>query len=367
MQPDYRTLLNTAWRAHCAPREMTAPSCMSLFTGGGGSALGFSMAGYRTLLAVERAPNAVATFLANHPQASLHFGNVQDLTTERALNLCGVDKGELDVIEASPPCQGFSSAGARHRHDPRNALVWDFVRLTSGMLPKAFVMENVPALLNAGTGGRALFKETAAALSRRGYHVAAWVLDAAYFNVPQHRRRLFLTGIRKDIAQAPLTPPPTESWPRPLAAAIADFPEQEIPEIGHVWVDESPQGRATRTWRMAAGAPQGAVYAGYQRRMRWDAPCATITACAANGRDKRPYLRNMHCHPLATRTFSPAELKRIASFPDAYHFAGEWRHAVSRIGNAVPPFLMRAVARHLLRAIRGGKEQGGCHGRKATA
>lgn len=356
MPPEYQAVLATAWNNHLTPRAADAPGCISLFAGGGGSALGFSMAGFRPLLVAEQDANAVACLRANFQDAAVFSGDIRNLDAAHALELCSKQRGELDMIGASPPCQGFSSAGPRRASDPRNSLVMEFVRLVDGIKPKAFVMENVEGILRQGAG-RALFKETAAALGASGYALCAWVLDAAYFHVPQHRRRLFLAGVRRDISQRPPEPPEPLSWPWPLSAAIADFPREQAPELGHVWVDESPAGRNTRTWHLAAAAPQGAVYAGHQRRMRWYQPCATLTASAANGRDKRPYLRSMHCHPLQTRTFSPAELGRIASFPDQYRFPGEWHRAVSRIGNAVPPLLMRSVAQSLRQVM----EQGARH------
>ena len=352
-KPSYPELLNAAWDSHCAPKPREAPAVVSLFAGAGGSALGFSMAGYRLRLAVENNADAAATLAAHFPATPLFAGDIRNLCAEQALRLCRLERGELDVLEASPPCQGFSRAGRRRPEDPRNGLLWEVPHMVRCLRPKTFVMENVDALLHEK--GRPFFAPVFRALRDCGYRVGAWIINAAYYNVPQHRRRCIVIGLRADCGLEPCPPPPL-SWPRPLCAALWDLPAHPVPETGHVWVDESPQGRATRTWRLAARAAQGTRYAGHQRRLLWNAPSPTLTASSANGRDKRPYLRNSHCHPLHTRTLSPAEYKRLASFPDAYRFAGEdapaaWHRSISRVGNAVPPLFMRAVAVHVAARI----------------
>ena len=106
---DYPELLDAAWSAHLAPREPGAPTVISLFAGCGGSSLGYSMAGYRELLAVEWDDNAVETFAMNFPGVPVFHGDIADLTVERALEMAGIRPGDLDVLDGSPPCQGFTT------------------------------------------------------------------------------------------------------------------------------------------------------------------------------------------------------------------------------------------------------------------
>lgn len=359
MSSDYVTLLNAAWEEHSAAKPKNAPVAVSLFSGAGGSALGLSMAGFRLPLALEWDTHAATSFALNFPQTFLCCNDVRELAASDALTLADLARGELDLLEASPPCQGFSRAGRRRTSDPRNQLLHETLRFVDGFKPKALIMENVDSLLH--NRGRALFAPFFQALTKLGYRARAWIVDAAWFNVPQHRRRCLLLALRTDFDPGlPLEPPRPESWPRPLCAAIGDFPAHQDLQRGHVWVDESPQGRDTRTWHLAAATPQGGRYAGHQRRLRWDAPAPTLTASHDGQRDKRPYLRSMHCHPLRTRTLSPAECKRLASFPDAFRLAGEadatqWHRSISRLGNAVPPLFMRAVARRMRLLLQGGR------------
>src|ERR1022692_353194 len=105
--------LDAAWAAHLAPRKKNAPTVVSLFAGCGGSSLGYSMAGYRELLAVEWDAKACATFRLNFPGVPVHEGDIALLTNRMAGKLTGLKPGELDVLDGSPPCQGFSTAGKR--------------------------------------------------------------------------------------------------------------------------------------------------------------------------------------------------------------------------------------------------------------
>ena len=105
------------------------------------------MAGYRELLAVEWDDNAVATFRLNFPGVPVHHGDIARLSVADCLRLAAIAPGELDVLDGSPPCQGFSTAGKRDLHDPRNDLFREYVRLLRGLRPRALVMENVSGMV----------------------------------------------------------------------------------------------------------------------------------------------------------------------------------------------------------------------------
>ncbi len=110
---DYPALLDEAWAQHLAPRAPNAPTVISTFAGCGGSSLGYSMAGFRELLAVEWEQNAADTFRLNFPHVPLYHGDIAKLSVEECLRLAGIKPGELDVFDDSPPCQGFSTVGKR--------------------------------------------------------------------------------------------------------------------------------------------------------------------------------------------------------------------------------------------------------------
>lgn len=301
---DYPAHLEAMWQKAIAPREPDAPTVISTFAGGGGSLTGYMMAGYRDLLAVEWDDNAVATLRANYPDLDIYHGDIAKLTVDEVLRRTGLQPGELDILDGSPPCQGFSTAGKRIMDDPRNQLFREYIRLLRGLRPKVFVMENVSGMVKGKM--KLLFAEILKELKASGYRVSAKLLNAMYFHVPQSRERMIFIGVRDDLGIEP-THPKAES----KQIAIGDI----IPGI-----------MATRSMRINPWiySPRAA---------------ATITKTksdyqflTANG-IKKPDI---------------GAVQMLASFPNSFGFN---RDGWERIGNSVPPLFMEAIARHIRREI----------------
>ena len=176
------------------------PTVVSTFAGGGGSSLGYHQAGFEELLAVEWDDDAVQTLRDNFPDLPIYHGDIYALTVKECLRLAGIKKGDLDVLDGSPPCQGFSTTGKRNFTDPRNTLFGEFVRLLEGLKPKVFVMENVTGMIKGAM--KQIFLQIMAALRGAGYHVEAQVLNAKFYGVPQSRERVIFIGVRKDFYKA---------------------------------------------------------------------------------------------------------------------------------------------------------------------
>lgn len=214
----YLEILEVAWQQHLAPKSSDAPTVISIFAGGGGSSLGYSMAGYRELLAVEWNNNAVETFKLNFPNVPVYHGDIAKLSVGECMKLAGLtESGELDLLDGSPPCQGFSTAGKREMNDDRNQLFREYVRLLRGLKPKVFVMENVSGLVKGKM--KLVFAETMRELKISGYKVKCKLLNAMYFNVPQSRQRLIFIGVREDLGIGPRYP---EVESRPINAKRMD-------------------------------------------------------------------------------------------------------------------------------------------------
>ena len=138
---------------------------VSTFSGCGGSCLGFRMAGYRVLWANDSDPHAQETYRVNHPDTTLDRRDIRTIEAADILQATGLEVGELDVFEGSPPCTVFSTAGARAkkwggvaRHAGASDvkvedLFFDWVRVLDGLRPRAFVAENVAGMLR-GHGWR---------------------------------------------------------------------------------------------------------------------------------------------------------------------------------------------------------------------
>ena len=217
---DYLPLLNQCWQDHLKKKAKDAPTFISTFSGCGGSSLGYSMAGYRELLAVEWDDNAVETFKLNFPGVPVYHGDITKLTVKEILKMTGLKVGELDLLDGSPPCQGFSTAGKRQLDDPRNQLFREFTRILRGLKPKVFVMENVSGMVKGLM--KFMFVEILEELRASGYDVSARLLNAMYFNVPQARQRLIFIGVRNDLKKKP-SHPEAQSKPVTMKQAASSF------------------------------------------------------------------------------------------------------------------------------------------------
>lgn len=323
----YSGVLAEAWTQHLAPRESDAPTVISLFAGAGGSSLGYSMAGFRELLAVECDANAVETFKANFHEVPVYHGDVSKLSVEEVMARTSLKSGELDVLDGSPPCQGFSTAGKREMGDSRNQLFREYVRLLRGLRPKAFIMENVSGMVKGKM--KLIFVEILKELKASGYKVSARLVNAMYFCVPQSRPRMIFVGVRDNIAAIP-THPPAESCGIVLQAALSGLIDGEQKAPG-LYPNQLKNYAETRR-----GSSHHKRFS--LNRLAWDSVAPTILKPSGSGG---------HMHPDDPRLLSTAELRRVASFPDGFTFKGSWNDSVNRIGNSVPPLLMRAIARHV--------------------
>lgn len=307
------------------------PTVVSLFAGCGGSSLGYRWAGFRELLAVDFDPDAVATFSLNFPEVTVWRRDIREITGRMIARETGLRKGRLDVLDGSPPCQGFSMSvkGTRDVVDPRNDLSFEFLRLVDELRPRAFIMENVRGMVLGKMRG--VFKEVMREARGIGYQVECRMLDAMHYGVAQSRRRLIWIGGRDG--------PP--AWPEPRGRPItvqevwADLPKQDMP----LWQRDSFMRwawyRTEYGGCLAEYHPRGSAY--NKLKVHPGRPCFTITR-----------VHNI-MHYAEPRYLSPMELKRVCSYPDDFRFdipgALERHNAVERMGESVPPRFMEAIAR----------------------
>ena len=194
------------------------PTVVSLFAGCGGSSLGYKQAGYDVRLAVEWDTGAADVYRRNFPSTNVFEGDIADLTAEEALRVTALEPGELDVLDGSPPCQGFSTAGKRKFADTRNRLFEEYIRMVEVFKPKMLVMENVSGLRKGKM--KLIFAEMTRALKEAGYKVSCRELNASWYGVPQDRRRLIWVGVREDLAAEPGHPEPTVTVPVSAGRAL---------------------------------------------------------------------------------------------------------------------------------------------------
>ena len=191
---------------------------VSTFAGGGGSSTGYRMAGFRVLWANEFVPAAADTYQANaRPGTIVDRSDIRTVTGATVLTATGLQVGDLDILDGSPPCSAFSTTGKRQAGWGQvktysdtaqrvDDLFFEFARLVGELRPKVFVAENVSGLVKGAAKG--YFKVILAALKAHGYRVEARLLDAQWLGVPQARQRLIFIGVRDDLGRAPVFPRP---------------------------------------------------------------------------------------------------------------------------------------------------------------
>lgn len=287
-------------------------------------------------MAVEWDDNAAETYRMNFPETPLYHGDILKLSVEEALSRTGLKPGGLDVLDGSPPCQGFSTAGKRSFNDSRNQLFLEYVRLLQGLNPKVFVMENVSGLVKGKM--KLIFAEIMRSLKGSGYVVTARLMDAKYFNVPQSRKRMIFIGVREDLGVSPSHPRPSA---RPLTVGEAlrgVRPGPGTPELSE---------RYRKIWHKV---PVGGSMADtlckrshFNDVVKLDPgkPSKTLLKMCT-GRGFATF-----CHWAEPRPISIEEAKKLATFPDWFKFTGKYEEQWARIGNCVPPNFMRAIAEHV--------------------
>lgn len=320
---------------------------VSTFSGAGGACLGFRMAGYKVAWASEFVEAARDTYKANFGDTYLDPRDIREVKPEEILEQIGMKRGEVDVLEGSPPCASFSLSGRREKNwgdvvkysetkQRVDDLFFEFVRLVKGIKPKAFSAENVRGLVVGKAKG--YFKEILSELKGCGYRTKAVVLDAQWLGVPQRRQRLFFQGIRKDFATDPRFPDPFP-YRYNLDDAIGDLVSGRF-DIG---VRDD----------VAAGEWQGS----FRTPVLDSDPSPTVMAMGIGG-------VALHTHRLRAgveppRRLTIPELKRIMSFPDDFAVTGSYRQQWERMGRSVPPFMAKAVAETIAQTL---KEAEGCAG-----
>lgn len=332
---------------------------IDLFTGAGGLYRGFKDAGMEHLLSVEIWKPAIDTLKSNYPDIELYEGDIRKLDDKKIQEYL---KGrECDVLVGGPPCQGFSTIGKRLEKDPRNELVFEFIRIVNTVRPRFFIMENVKGLLSANNGiMRQLIIEEFAKI---GYKkTISDVLCAADYNVPQMRQRVFFFGVRDDIdLPIELSFPEASEDKVTVGDAIMDLmgKENEIPN--HV-----PMKHNETVTRRIECIPEGGGIP--KEGLPEDVAYGSRSDYANNklknfshvykrlDRSKQattmvPGHNAFPLHPVANRSLTVREAARIQTFPDDVVFSGSRQEQCIQVGNAVPVKLAEALANNTIKYL----------------
>jgi len=349
----------------------TVASC---FAGGGGSSTGYRLGGGHVLLINEFVEEAIKTYTTNFPDTPVLVDDIKKYSGQDFLDKMGIERGELDILDGSPPCSAFSMAGNRDKawgkvknysdgkkQENIEDLFLEFIRIANDIQPKIIVAENVKGI----TIGKSKEKrnEFINAFEGIGYSTTYKVLNAVDYGVPQSRERTIFICIRNDVADVVglsflnllgLFPEPTVkrhvsikegldglvldqeevdylldyvkniSWQRPFLERMPFNPEKAYPADHDDLKDINPKGSFFSLVRPSPNLPS---------------PTITQTSNQLSGAGVVHYEEN--------RKFTITELKRIMGLPDDFVLTGNFNQKSERIGRMVAPKMMAEIAKSL--------------------
>lgn len=280
---------------------------ISLFSGCGGSSMGYTQAGFKSIVAVDINPVACETYSINFPDSNVLNKDITQINPIDLIKEQNLSVGELDLLDSSPPCQGFSIAGKRDPKDLRNELFLYVKYFIEELKPKTFIIENVDGLLKGPMKG--IFNTIISELKKTNYRIKWKSINSIYYGVPQSRQRVIIMGVREDLNLDPV------------------FPEHEptINFIGDVikGIDFHSRGQFDKKLK-------GVNTFAY-----------TVTKTPSmffieNGLKRQPTIE---------------ELKILQGFPEDFKLVGSFNDQWGLIGNSVPPPLSRKIGETIISKI----------------
>jgi DNA (cytosine-5)-methyltransferase 1 len=376
-----------------------SPTLINVFAGAGGLALGFEQAGFVVAGAIEADPVHAATFKRNFSRANIVCGPVEAASLGDVANF-----SEVDVVAGSLPSSAFSNGGRRDPEDDRRKFLDHFAEIVAAIGPMAYVLEAVPGLLSRANADK--FYSAVAQLTAVGYaSPQVWNLNAADFDLPQNRTRVWVIGVRDGVTQ-PTTPVATVVPVHRRPSGLPVLSRNGVPVGPTVWdaIGDLPDPRdhvELRTSDRMLMADNGAEPSGWARKLAADRQVGrsavrrvdprlltasqstdhtfsslarfeqtspgtvepvsrfyrlhpeglSRTVRAGTGRDRGSFTGPRPLHPTQPRVITVREGARLQGFPDWFGFNATKWHGFHQVGASAPPPVARAVAQSLIVAL----------------
>jgi len=347
---------------------------VELFCGCGGTSLGFEMAGFQVICGVDIHKPSIESFAKNHPNSATIFGDIKKIEASDIKKVVG--DLPIHVLIGGVPCQGFSlNNRKRNKNDKRNSLYRELIRIAKDLQPEIIIIENVSGLISSGDAQEQIKKNIRSELKMT---ISCKILNAQDYGVPQKRNRLFFVGLKGDqefkfdeIVKT--NGPGKKNKYVTLAEAIGDLPSlragdssekyKTAPKItyqklmrsmvnGHgLQNHKAPKHPAATIKKIANTKPGLPIYPRFRQRIRLKWEDLSPTQVAGGIRPQFQF-----GHPADARGLTIRERCRIQSFPDNFFIAGGIVQGRVQTGNAVPPFLAKAVAKSLIKRLKNEKK-----------
>lgn len=302
------------------------------------------------------------------------IGDISKYSAKDVLKFANIPEGQkVDVIFGGPPCQAFSTAGARRAlDDERGNIFLKYIELVREIRPTYVVIENVRGLLSAPYPYKKVSEPIKGGalciildkLEEAGYTISFELYNAANFGAPQIRERVVMIGKLGKQKVPYLSPTHSETgdyglkkW-RSLREALLglseggqhyiEFPERRLKfyrmlSEGQYWKD-LPEDVLEEA--MGHKLQLGGGKTGFYRRLNFSRPSPTLVT--------NPTMPATDlCHPTEDRPLSVEEYSRIQEFPDDWVICGPILEQYRQIGNAVPIKLGEAIAKTIIADMNG--------------
>jgi DNA (cytosine-5)-methyltransferase 1 len=329
--------------------EYNGGKVFSCFACGGGSTMGYKLAGFDVIGCNEIDPKMMEAYVANH---NPKYGYLEPIQTFKLRKDLPEELYNLDILDGSPPCSSFSMAGNREKdwgkekkfregqaEQVLDNLFFDFIDLANELQPKVVIAENVKGLLqgNAKEYVRNIYRE----FDRAGYYCQHWLLDASQMGVPQRRERVFFICLRKDLAKPFLKQMDLFTVAPKLELC---FNEQPVPFKSISQPDNTQLDTKYRElYDMIKEGECVGDYKGWGfscAKAKWDKPLQTITA-----NQRKNSLGAGVIHPKQFRKINDVELCLAGSYPLDYVFGTNNENSPAYlIGMSVPPVMTAQIA-----------------------
>jgi DNA (cytosine-5)-methyltransferase 1 len=305
----------------------------STFACGGGSTMGYKLAGYNVIGANDIDPQMAKVYKENHKPRFYDLCPIRDLLTKDLPK----EYYNLDILDGSPPCSTFSMAGSREKAFKKDKvfregqakqvlsdLFFDWIKLVDKLKPKVAIAENVKGML-AGNA-KAYTSEVLKALDKIGYDVQLFCLNGASMGLPQKRERVFFICKRKDLKLPKIKLEFNEKsilFEEVNEGTIKDF--KDIEPASRKYYDICKAGKS-----IASVHPTGSFFS----RVKLSSKEVANTLTAKCNVDIY--------NPTQRRVLTKNELSQIGSYPLDYNFLNIQPGYL--IGMSVPPVMTAQVS-----------------------
>ena len=367
---------------------------ISFFAGGGGSSAGYKLAGGDCKFVNEFQQVAVDTYLANWPNTPHICDDIKNISGKQIMEMTGIQEGELDILDASPPCPPFSMSGTKQKGWGKEKtaygmkqkniedLTWEVIRIAGEIKPKVIICENVKGLTMEYA--KEHLQRMVNDFEAQGYSTVYKVLKGHEQGVPQKRERVFIVSVRNDVL---------DDIGMPFMLLNGLFPE---PEDGYATINDAigdlklDNENADQAYTLCEAMKKSAKYKWLKRlpknpdrvvsvgddvvgpfydkviahRKKWGKTVPERKMSFYQSR-RVPYNQAshtlseqglmtslaVHLHPEEDRVFTTKEAARIMTLPEDYKLTGTLNENLARIGLMVAPICMKYLAEEIYKQV----------------